>query len=55
MSTSQTALTAHLLRDPQRVDDMDLLHRAKAELALLGIDHSTLQLEPLQVEPDHLH
>jgi len=48
MSTSQTALTAHLLRDSQQVDDMALLHRAKAELAQLGIDHSTLQLEPLQ-------
>lgn len=30
---------------------MALLHRAKAELAQLGIDHSTLQLEPLQLEP----
>ena len=55
MSTSQTALTAHLLRDPQQVDDMALLHRAKAELAQLGIDHSTLQLEPLQLDPHHLH
>ena len=51
MSTSQTALTAHLLLDSQQVDDMALLHRAKAELAQLGIDHSTLQLEPLQLEP----
>jgi len=45
-STSQTALTAHLLRNPQAVNDMELLHNAKAALAQLGIDHSTLQLEP---------
>jgi hypothetical protein len=28
------------------IDDMHLLHQAKAELALLGIAHSTIQLEP---------
>jgi len=47
MSTSQTALTAHLVRRQLTVDDMDLLHRAKADLAAMGIDHATLQLEPL--------
>jgi cobalt-zinc-cadmium efflux system protein len=46
MSTSRTALTAHLKRDPGQVDDMDLLHEAKSRLAHLGIAHSTLQLEP---------
>lgn len=45
-STSQTALTAHILRNPQAVNDMELLHNAKGALAQLGIDHSTLQLEP---------
>ena len=47
MSTSQTALTAHLQRPPGQGDDMDLIHRAKNALAQLGIDHSTLQLEPV--------
>ena len=51
MSTSQTALTAHLVRRQLTVDDMDLLHRAKAQLASLGIDHATLQLEPLPTPP----
>jgi len=46
MSTSQTALTAHVKRVIGTVDDMDLLHQAKRDLAALGIAHSTLQLEP---------
>jgi cobalt-zinc-cadmium efflux system protein len=46
MSTSQTALTAHLKRKAGAVNDMELLHRAKHDLAALGIAHSTLQLEP---------
>jgi cobalt-zinc-cadmium efflux system protein len=46
MSTSQTALTAHLLRNSESVNDMELLHNAKAALRKLGIAHSTLQLEP---------
>jgi cobalt-zinc-cadmium efflux system protein len=46
MSTSQIALTAHMVRRPLEVDDMDLLHRAKERLAELGIAHSTIQLEP---------
>jgi cobalt-zinc-cadmium efflux system protein len=46
MSTSQNALTAHLIRRPGPLDDMDLLHEAKRRLAELGIAHSTLQLEP---------
>ena len=45
ISTSQTALTVHLRRQPL-LADMDLLHRAKDELAALGIVHSTIQLEP---------
>ena len=51
MSTSQNALTAHLRRPLGSVDDMALLHRAKGELAALGIAHSTLQLEPDEPEP----
>ena len=47
MSTSQNALTAHLRRIDMG-DDMALLHQAKAQLAELGIAHSTLQLEPAQ-------
>ncbi|MCP9791362.1 cation diffusion facilitator family transporter [Vulcanococcus limneticus] len=46
MSTSQSALTAHLLRSPSGLSDMALLHEAKEVLARLGIAHSTLQLEP---------
>jgi cobalt-zinc-cadmium efflux system protein len=46
MSTSQNALTAHLRREAGAIDDMELLHRAKHQLAELGIAHSTLQLEP---------
>lgn len=46
MSTSQTALTAHLVRRAGAVDDMELLHGAKQRLASLGIAHTTLQLEP---------
>jgi len=46
MSTSQSALTAHVKRRLGAVDDMALLHQAKQELAALGIAHSTIQLEP---------
>ena len=46
MSTSQNALTAHVKRRLGAVDDMELLHQAKRELAALGIAHSTIQLEP---------
>jgi len=46
MSTSQTALTAHIKRRLGSVDDMALLHQAKTDLAALGIAHSTIQLEP---------
>ena len=46
MSTSQTALTAHVKRVIGSIDDMVLLPQAKADLAALGIAHSTIQLEP---------
>ena len=46
LSTSQSALTAHVVRRPGSVDDLDWLHQAKQQLAQLGIAHSTIQLEP---------
>ncbi|QPN66833.1 cation diffusion facilitator family transporter [Synechococcus sp. CBW1006] len=46
MSTSQNALTAHVVRRTGAIDDLELLHQAKERLAQLGIAHSTLQLEP---------
>ncbi|MCX5940966.1 MAG: cation diffusion facilitator family transporter [Cyanobium sp. LacPavin_0818_WC50_MAG_67_9] len=46
LSTSQSALTAHVVRLPGSVDDLDWLHQAKQQLAQLGIAHSTIQLEP---------
>jgi cobalt-zinc-cadmium efflux system protein len=46
LSTTQVALTAHLCRRDTGLDDLELLHRAKAALAAIGVEHSTLQLEP---------
>jgi len=47
LSTSQTALTAHLVRRTDTaLHDIELLHEAKRRLARIGIGHSTLQLEP---------
>lgn len=51
MSTSQNALTAHIIRRADATDDMALLHEAKRRLAALGIAHSTLQLEPPPTDP----
>lgn len=51
ISTSQTALTVHLRRRPI-LDDRELLHQAKRELASLGIVHATIQLEPADGGPD---
>jgi len=50
LSTSRTALTAHLVIDPQRLETEplsrdQLLVQARARLAELGIRKSTLQLE----------
>ncbi len=45
MSTTQVALTAHILRQSEKVDD-DLLHQAATELKeKYGIHHSTIQIE----------
>ncbi|HUP27490.1 MAG TPA: cation diffusion facilitator family transporter [Chloroflexia bacterium] len=46
MSTTETALTAHLIvRDPQQVDD-GMLKRAIDDMQeMFGIEHSTLQVE----------
>jgi len=46
LRTSQVALTAHVCRRIGDVDDMALLHQAKRALAEVGVDHSTIQLEP---------
>lgn len=46
LSTSQIALTAHVVRRPGAINDLDWLHLAKQRLAQLGIAHSTIQLEP---------
>ena len=46
MSTSRTALTAHLGRPSGGGDDGELLQLAQQRLADLGITHSTIQIEP---------
>ena len=46
LSTSQSALTAHVVRRASGINDLDLLHLAKQRLAEIGIAHSTIQLEP---------
>lgn len=53
LSTSQSALTAHVVRTAGELHDLDLLHRAKQQLAQLGIAHSTIQLEPPPPQPPH--
>jgi cobalt-zinc-cadmium efflux system protein len=45
MSTTETALTAHLVRPGPAVDD-EFLHQAAADLkAMFGIGHATFQVE----------
>ncbi len=46
MSTSRTALTAHLSRATAGEEDGELLQLAQQRLADLGITHSTIQIEP---------
>ncbi|MEY3750168.1 MAG: hypothetical protein RLZZ186_587 [Cyanobacteriota bacterium] len=46
LSTTQVALTAHVCRRESGLNDLDLLHQAKAALAAIGVEHSTIQLEP---------
>ena len=60
MSTTETALTAHLVR-PGAVLDDDMLHHACEELKEhFGIDHATLQVEdgsslhPCVLQPDEV-
>jgi cobalt-zinc-cadmium efflux system protein len=60
LSTSHTALTAHLLLDPghlatQHLQADDLLALAQQRLAGLGIRKCTLQLEGRAVATDHRH
>ncbi len=56
LSTSRTALTAHLLIDPahlaqRQLHPNQLLHQARSALAQLGIRKSTLQFEQVLPEP----
>ena len=45
MSTTQVALTAHILRDCSNIDD-DMLHKATNDLRKkFGVHHSTIQVE----------
>jgi len=45
MSTTQVALTAHLLRNSSSIDD-DMLHKAANDLSeIYGVHHSTIQIE----------
>lgn len=45
MSTTQVALTAHLLRNSSSIDD-DMLHKAANDLReIYGVHHSTIQIE----------
>ena len=46
LSTTQVALTAHVCRRESGMGDLELLHQAKDALAAIGVEHSTLQLEP---------
>lgn len=60
MSTTETALTAHLVRPDESIDD-DLLHAACDQLRQrFKIGHATLQVEdgrgvhPCVLQPDHV-
>ena len=60
MSTTETALTAHLVRPGAGLDD-DMLHHACEELKEhFGISHATLQVEdgngahPCALQPDEV-
>ena len=46
LSISQVALTAHVCRRIGSVDDMALPHQSRRALAEVGVEHSTIQLEP---------
>jgi cobalt-zinc-cadmium efflux system protein len=45
LSTSRTALTAHLVLENEIVEGADVIDAARNTLAALGIRKSTLQLE----------
>ena len=49
-SSTQVALTAHLCLSDFSPHNMELIHRAKRELAEIGVEHSTLQLEPAMAD-----
>jgi cobalt-zinc-cadmium efflux system protein len=58
LSTTSVALTAHLVRREDRVDDRLTLAVAEELKRRFGIDHATLQFEtgalPCHLEPDHV-
>lgn len=59
LSTTSTALTAHLVLTSDRVDDAFTSAAAQSLKARFGIDHVTLQYEtgegpPCALEPDHV-
>ncbi|MEI9964950.1 MAG: hypothetical protein WDM92_09810 [Caulobacteraceae bacterium] len=55
LSTTETALTAHLVR-PAGADDAFLKEACEAIQARFGIRHSTLQVEASSLEDcEHLH
>jgi cobalt-zinc-cadmium efflux system protein len=45
MSTTETALTAHLVKPDAQIDDKALARICEELHARFGIDHSTIQLE----------
>lgn len=58
LSTTATALTVHLVRDSDQVDDVFTAKVATELKARFGISHATVQLEtgdvPCHLEPDHV-
>ena len=55
ISTSRTALTAHLVIDSENADRSGVIHQARAALAEIGIHKSTLQLESTHAQCAELH
>jgi cobalt-zinc-cadmium efflux system protein len=59
MSTSEVALTAHLIRSDEKVDNAFLAHASEELREHFGIGHATLQIEadgghPCDLEPDEV-
>jgi cobalt-zinc-cadmium efflux system protein len=58
LSTTSTALTVHLVRDSERIDDVFTCAVATGLRQRFGIAHATVQIEtghvPCELEPDHV-